>query len=265
MLIDSHCHLDYPALAKDREGVVARARAAGVARMVNIATTRRDFEQVRATAESFDDVTCSIGVHPHHVHEEGENLSTETIIDLTQHPKVVGIGETGLDYFYKHAPVEAQQDSFRRHLRAGRATGLPIIIHSRDAEEDTARIVREESEGQGAHPLTGVLHCFSSRRVLAEDALNLGFYISLSGILTFKKSQDLRDIARDVPLDRLLVETDAPFLAPEPLRGKICEPAYVVNTARVLAEIKGVSFDDIARATTENFFRLFGKVAKIAA
>jgi TatD DNase family protein len=263
MLIDSHCHLDYPALAKDREGVVARARAAGVGRMVNIATKQTDLDRVVTTAEAFEDVFCTVGVHPHHADEEGESLTLDDLIKLAAHPKVVGIGETGLDYFYKHSPVEAQQKSFRQHLRAARSVGLPVVVHSRDAEEDTARILREEGAGQGAHPLTGVMHCFSSRRALAEDALALGFYISLSGILTFKKSQELRDIVRDLPLECLLVETDSPFLAPEPLRGKICEPAYVVNTARVLAEIKGVSFDDIARRTTENFFSLFSKVGRL--
>lgn len=258
MLVDSHCHLDYPALAKDREGVVARARQAGVGRMVNISTTRKDFEQVRATAEQFEDVYCTVGVHPHHVADEGENLTAEDLIKLAAHPKVVGIGETGLDNYYKDGPREQQAHSFREHIRAGIATGLPIIVHSRDAEEDTARILREEGAA-GKKPI-GVLHCFSSRRILAEEALALGFYISLSGILTFKKSEELRNIARDVPMDRLLVETDAPFLAPEPYRGKICEPAYVANTARVLAEIKGVSPEEVARQTTENFFHLFSKV-----
>lgn len=258
MLIDSHCHLDYPALVKDRAGVLARAREAGIGRMVNISTTKKDFDAVRATAEAHEDVYCSVGAHPHHVNESGQNFTTEELVELAAHPKVVGIGETGLDYYYDHAPRDEQQESFRAHIRAGLETGLPIIVHSREAEEDTARILREE--GQGARTPTGVLHCFSSRRVLAEEALALGFYVSLSGILTFKKSQELRDIVRDVPLDRLLVETDSPFLAPEPYRGKICEPAYVVNTARVLAGVKGVSEDEIARRTTENFFRLFSKV-----
>lgn len=262
MLIDSHCHLDFPTLAKDRDAVIARAREAGIAHMVNIGTTRRAFPTVLATAESSDYVSCSVGIHPDHVHEEGESLTTEQIIEITKHPKVVGIGETGLDYFHKDAPVDVQKKSFRDHLRAARATGLPVIIHSRQAEEDTAQILREEAAAPGAHPLTGVMHCFSSRRVLAEDAVALGFYISLSGILTFKKSQELRDIARDVPMEQLLVETDAPFLSPEPLRGRICEPAYVAHTARVLAEVKGVSFDEISRQTTENFFKLFSKTPR---
>ena len=259
MLVDSHCHLDYPALAKDREGVLARARNAGIARMVNISTTREDAEKVLATAEANDDVYCSVGTHPHDVSKPGEDFTTDELIERAKHPKVVGIGETGLDYFYKHSEPAPQQESFRAHIRAGIETGLPIIVHSREAEEDTARILREE--GRGTKKPAGVLHCFSSKRILAEEALKIGFYISLSGILTFKKSEALRAIAKDVPLDRLLVETDSPFLAPEPYRCKICEPAYVVNTARVLAELKGVSEAEIARTTTENFFRLFNKVA----
>jgi TatD DNase family protein len=259
MLVDSHCHLDYPALSKDRDGVLSRAKAAGVARLINISTTMKDFPAVRATAEAHDEVFCSFGIHPHHVSEEGESLTTEAILELADHPKVVGIGETGLDYFYEHGSKEDQEKSFRAHLRACVAMDLPVIIHSRDAEEDTARILREELAGG---KLRGVMHCFSSKRVLATDALDLGFYISLSGILTFKKSEDLRSIARDVPLNRLLVETDSPFLAPEPFRGKICEPAYVASTARVLAGLKDVSEAEIAQHTTENFFRLFSKVRR---
>jgi len=262
MLVDSHCHLDFPSLAKDREGVMARAREAGVMHMVNIGTTKKDFLAIRSTAESLASVTCSFGIHPDHVHEDGETIDAAEIIDMTKHPKVVAIGETGLDYFHKDAPVDVQKKSFREHLRAARMTGLPVVVHSRHAEEDTAAILREESEGQRANPLTGVMHCFSSRRVLAEEAVALGFYISLSGILTFKKAEELRAIARDVPLNRLLVETDAPFLAPEPMRGRICEPAYVAHTARVLADIKGVSFEEICRQTTDNFFSLFKKVAR---
>jgi len=257
MLIDSHCHLDYPQLAADREGVLRRARAAGVGRMVNIATRSTDFDAVRVTAEQIDDVFCTVGVHPHHAHEEGENFSTEDLIKLAAHPKTVGIGETGLDFYYDKAPRDIQEESFRRHIRAAQATKLPLIIHSREAEEDTIRVLKSEG------PSTGVMHCFSSRRILAEQALEIGFYISLSGILTFKKSQELRDIARDVPLDRLLVETDSPYLAPEPYRGKPCEPAYVARTAQVLAEVKGVSVEEIARQTTENFFRLFTKVTPL--
>jgi TatD DNase family protein len=262
VLIDSHCHLNFPALSKEASDVVARAGAAGVAHMVNIGTTRRDFIPVRDMAAQFPNVSCSFGIHPDHVHEEGESLGVDEIIDHATHPKVVGIGETGLDYFHKDAPVDVQKRSFRDHLRAARVLNLPVIVHSRQAEEDTAEILREIAAEEGEHPLTGVLHCFSSRRILAEEALKLGFYVSLSGILTFKKSEELRSIVKDVPLDRLLVETDAPFLSPEPLRGKICEPAYVVHTARVLADVKGVSFDEICSQTTENFFSLFTKVTK---
>lgn len=259
MLVDSHCHLDYDPLNADCHAIVDRARAAGVVRMMNIGTTYREFPKVLTTAEVFDDVWCTVGVHPHHAAEEGENLSTDDLIKLAAHPKVVGIGETGLDYHYDHSPRDRQQESFRQHLRAAVELGLPVVVHSREAEEDTAKILREESAGG---KLTGVMHCFSSKRVLAEDALALGFYISLSGILTFKKAEDLRAIARDVPIDRLLLETDSPYLAPEPYRGKPCEPAYIVNTARVLAEVKGVDLDTIARQTTENFFRLFAKVSR---
>jgi TatD DNase family protein len=262
MLVDSHCHLDYEGLADSRADVVARARQAGVTCMLNIGTTHREFHKVLKTADDFKEVFCSVGVHPHHVNEDGENLQTADLIKLTNHPKVVGIGETGLDYYYERSPRNLQQESFRQHIRAGIATNLPVIVHSRDAEEDTAKILKEEGIGQGGKP-RGVLHCFSSRRILAEQALDIGFYISLSGIITFKKSQELRDIVGDIPMDRLLVETDSPYLAPEPFRGKVCEPAYVVNTARVLAEIKGVSAEEIARQTTENFFRLFNKASAI--
>lgn len=258
MLVDSHCHLDYPALLKDRDGVMARAREAGVGFFLNISTTRRDFKSVRATAEALPDVCCTVGAHPHHAADDGDAFDEESLVEAARHAKVIGIGETGLDYYYDHSPREPQHESFRAHIRACLRSDLPIIVHSRDAEEDTARILREEGEGK----LRGLLHCFSSKRVLAEDALALGFYISLSGILTFKKSQELRDIARDVPLDRLLVETDAPFLAPEPYRGKICEPAHVARTAEVLAEIKGIHPAEIARITTENFFRLFAKAPR---
>ena len=259
MLVESHCHLDYNPLDADSAAVVDRARAAGVVRMVNIGTTRREFPHVLTTAEAFDDVVCTVGVHPHHVHEEGEDVSEAELVERAAHPKVVGIGETGLDFYYNKAPRDMQEESFRRHIRAAMKVDLPIIVHSRDAEEDTLRVLQSEGQGKAR----GVLHCFSSRRILAEEALKFGFYVSLSGILTFKKSQELRDIARDVPLDRLLVETDSPYLAPEPYRGKPCEPAYVVRTAEVLAQVKGVSPAEIARITTENFFRLFNKVTPL--
>ncbi|MDP9128237.1 MAG: TatD family hydrolase [Pseudomonadota bacterium] len=259
-LVDSHCHLDYTPLVDDRAAVVTRAREAGVVRMLNIATTRKDFPHVRATAELFEDVYCSVGVHPHHVAEDGETVTTEDLIVLAAHEKVVGVGETGLDYHYDRAPRDLQEESFRRHLRACVALGLPVIVHSREAEEDTARLLREESAGG---KLTGVMHCFTSRHKLAEDALALGFYISLSGILTFKNAGELRDTARLIPLDRLLIETDSPYLAPLPYRGKPCEPAYIVSTAQVLAELRGLSLEDIARQTTANFFALFKKVKPV--
>jgi TatD DNase family protein len=259
MLVDSHCHLDYPELAKDRTAVLTRARAAGVGRMVNISTTRQDFLAVRATAEAHKEVFCTVGAHPHDVAKEDDHFTYDQLVAEARHPKVVGIGETGLDYHYDHSPRAAQQESFRAHIAASLTTGLPLIVHSREAEDDTAQILRVEGENG---KLTGLLHCFSSKRVLAERALALGFYISFSGILTFRKSEELRGIAKDVPLDRLLVETDAPFLAPEPHRGKICEPAYVADTARVLAQIKDVCESEMARQTTENFFRLFRKVAR---
>lgn len=257
MLIDSHCHLHFSALSKDGEGVLTRARAAGIERFLNVCTSRRDFDATCQIAESHDDVICSFGVHPHHAAEEGEDVSVEQIVEFTKHPKVIAIGETGLDYFYNKSPPEKQQETFRRHIRAARATKLPLIIHSRDAEQDTLRILDEEGWG-----ISGILHCFSSKRFLAEDGLKHGLYVSFSGILTFNKSEELRGIAKDVPMDRLLVETDAPYLAPLPFRGKVCEPAYVAETARVLADVKGVGFDVIARQTTDNFYALFRKCPK---
>lgn len=264
-LVDSHCHLDFPDLAKHQAEVIARARAAGVSPLLTISTQFQKAAAIKSIAEKHGNVYCTIGVHPDHVADEGENPTIEQLAAHAAHPKVIGLGETGLDYFYqppngmtKESYIARQQESFRTHLRACIASDLPVIIHSRQAEADTARLMKEE--GAGANPrLRGVMHCFSSGRDLAEAALAMGFYISLSGILTFKKSDELRAIAKDVPLDRLLVETDAPFLAPQPLRGKTNEPAYVTHTAQTLAEVKGVTLEQIARATTENFFRLFNK------
>lgn len=254
-LIDSHCHLSFPELASDLEGVVARARNAGVVRMLTIGTTLREFPEVKKIAEKYDDVYCSVGVHPHHAAEE--DVSAEVIVSLTTSPKVVGIGEAGLDFHYDHSPRDVQEKVFREHIRACVKTGLPLIVHSRMAEADTMQIVNEERVGQ---KLKAVLHCFSSKRELAEWGLDAGFYISASGILTFKKSQDVRDIIKDVPLDRLLIETDSPYLAPQSRRGKTCEPAYIAETAQMLADIKGVSLEEIAEHTTANFLRLFDKV-----
>jgi TatD DNase family protein len=261
MLVDSHCHLNYSTLGKQLDAVIGRAKEADVGHILNAGTTMKDFEEVRKIAAAYDMVSCSVGVHPHHCTEEGERVTAQDILKLTADPKVVAIGETGLDYFYNYAPREQQQRNFREHIHAAIESGLPLIVHSRDAEEDTTKLLREEREGQGG-TLTGVMHCFSSGRRLAEEALQLGFYISFSGIITFKKSEELRAIAKDVPLDRLLVETDAPYLAPEPYRGKICEPAYVIYTARALAEAKGVPYDDLAAQTTANFYRLFSKAQR---
>ncbi len=256
MLVDSHCHLDFPAFADELDEVVARARRAGVGRMVTINTRLDEFDRVRAIAERFDDVYCSVGVHPH---EAGDDWGGDpaTLIALARHPKVVGIGETGLDYYYEHSPRDAQQRSFRAHIAAARATGLPLIVHTRDAESDTLAILEEE-QGRGA--FRGVIHCFSGSRTLAERSVALGLSISLSGIVTFKNATAVREAAASVPADRLLVETDAPYLAPVPHRGKRNEPAFVVHTAATAAALVGLTSDALAAGTTENFFRLFDKV-----
>jgi TatD DNase family protein len=260
MLIDSHCHLDFPDLAGGREAVLARAQAAGVGLMVTISTRVRRFDEVLGIAEAFDQVYCSVGTHPHHAAEEPD-VTAEELIAMAQHPKVVGIGEAGLDYHYDHSPRPDQEHGFRTHIEAARATGLPLIIHAREADDDVARILEEET-AKGAFPF--VLHCFTSGAELARRGLALGGYVSFSGVLTFKNSEALRAIAGEVPLDRLLVETDAPYLAPEPLRGRTNEPANVVHTAKRLAAVRGVSEDELARAITANFFRLFSKVPRAA-
>ena len=258
MLVDSHCHLDFPDFASELDAVVGRAEAAGIARMVSISTRVRRHAELRTIAESFPAVFCSVGTHPHHAQEEID-IGVDELVAHTRHPKVVAIGEAGLDYHYDRSPRAAQEQSFRRHIAAARATGLPLVIHSRDADEDTARILVQES-GQGAFP--AVLHCFTGGRELAMRAVALGHYVSFTGILTFKNSAALRAIAAELPAERILVETDAPYLAPGPYRGKRNEPAYVVETAKVLAETRGLSLDAIARQTTENFFRLFAKVPR---
>jgi TatD DNase family protein len=258
MLVDSHCHLDFPDFASELDAVVARARAAGIRRMVTISTRVKKHAQVLAIAEKYPDVFCSVGTHPHNAHEELD-IDAETLIALAQHPKIVAIGEAGLDYHYDNSPREAQATSLRQHIAAARETGLPLVIHARDCDADMARILEDES-GKGAFP--AVLHCFTGGRDLAMRAIALGHYVSFTGILTFKNSQNLRDIARELPADRILVETDAPYLAPLPYRGKRNEPAFVVETAKVLAETRGVTADEIASQTTENFFRLFSKVPR---
>ncbi|MBX3507233.1 TatD family hydrolase [Parvibaculum sp.] len=256
MLIDSHCHLDFPDFGPEVEEVVARAHGAGVGLMLTISTKVSEFDRVRAVAERFPHVYCTVGIHPHEAASEPET-DTATLVEMAKHPKVVGIGETGLDYFYEHSPREAQQRNFRAHIAAARETGLPLVVHTRDADEDTAAILTEEM-GKGAFP--GLLHCFSSGPQLAEKALEIGLYISLSGILTFKNAVELRETAARVPLDRLLVETDAPYLAPVPKRGKRNEPSFVVHTAEKLAEVKGIGAAALAEATTANFLRLFSRV-----
>jgi len=258
MLVDSHCHLDFPEFAEDFEQIMSRAAEANVGLMLTICTHLSRFPRVLAVAERFDNVYCSVGIHPHEAGEETE-VTAEQLVELAKHPKVVGFGETGLDYFYEHSPREAQKRSFRAHIEAARIAQLPIIIHTRDADEDMTAILEEEM-GKGAFP--GLVHCFSSGRALGEKAVELGLYISLSGILTFKKSEDLRATARDLPLEKLLVETDSPFLAPIPHRGKRCEPAFVAQTAGVLADIKGLSPAALADVTTDNFFTLFSKVPR---
>jgi len=258
VLIDSHCHLDFPDFEGEHEALLARAREHGVAGMVTICTKITKFDQVRAVAEAHEQIYCSVGIHPHSAGEEPET-SAEALAEMARHPKVVGIGESGLDYYYDFSPREAQQRSFRQHIRAARATGLPLIVHTRDADDDTIAILREEAQ-DGAIP--GLIHCFTAGHKLAEAALDLGFSLSFSGILTFNKAEEIRQVAAAAPLDRILVETDAPYLAPVPKRGKRNEPAFVAHTAKRLAEVKGVGEAELAAATTENFFRLFSKVPR---
>jgi TatD DNase family protein len=258
MLVDSHCHLDFPDFADDLDGVVGRARAAGVGRIVTISTRVKRHAGLIAIAERFPDVYCSLGTHPHSAHEE-QDVTAADLIAGARHPKVVAIGEAGLDYFYDYSPRDLQEKSFRQHIAAARETRLPLVIHSRDADDDMQAILEEET-GKGAFP--AILHCYTGGLRLAARAIELGLSISFTGILTFKKSEDLRAIARSLPADRIMVETDAPYLAPGKFRGKRNEPAYVVETAKVLAETRGVSFDEIARQTTDNFFRLFSKVPR---
>jgi TatD DNase family protein len=260
-LIDTHCHLDFDELARDREGVLARARAAGVARMITICTEIEKFPAIAAIAERVDEVFCSVGTHPNHAQDEREFLAQE-IAELAQHPKCVAIGEAGLDYHYKRAPRDMAQRVFRAHIEAARLSDLPLVIHSRDSDADMADMLEEE---QAKKPFKALLHCFTSTRELAERALALGLYISFSGVVTFKSATELRETAACIPLDRLLVETDAPFLAPVPHRGKTNEPAFVADTLRVLAEVKGTTPQALAEITTANAQRLFDKMPALSA
>jgi TatD DNase family protein len=254
-MIDSHCHLNYKGLVEDQAAVLARARAAGVTAMLNISTREREWDAVIGLAAQEADVWASVGIHPHEA-DEHKDIDTVRLVDAAAHPKVVAIGETGLDYYYDHSDRAQQQASFRAHIEAARQTGLPVIIHTRDAEEDTALILREEME-RGA--FTGVIHCFTASDAFADIALDLGFYISLSGIVTFRNAAALQETARRIPNDRLLIETDAPFLAPVPHRGKTCEPAFVADTARLVADLRGVGAEALAGQTDHNFYQLFTK------
>lgn len=254
-LADSHCHLNYKGVAEVQGEVLARARSSGVVAMLNIATRESEWDAVVATAEREPDVWATVGIHPHEA-DEHPHVDTARLIERAQHPRIVGIGESGLDYFYDHSDRAAQQASFRAHLAACRETGLPIVVHTRDAEDDTAAILRDEL-GKGAFP--GVLHCFTGSAELARIAIDLGFYISISGIVTFKSAQALQAVARELPQDRLLIETDAPFLAPVPHRGKTGEPAFVADTCRFLAQLRGEDADALADATRANFHSLFAK------
>ncbi len=254
-LVDSHCHLDFPQFV-DRAEVIARAKRRGVERFVTICTRVRQFHRLQAIIDAEPDVFASVGTHPHNAHEELD-VTVDELVAMSEAPKVVAIGEAGLDYFYDKSPRDAQAQGFRTHINAARKTQLPLVIHARDADEDMIAILTEESE-KGAFPF--VLHCFSSGAALAQCGLALGGYVSFSGIVTFKSAHALRDVARTVPLDRMLVETDAPYLAPQPHRGKTNEPAYVADTAAILAEALGLPAETLAQATTENFYRLFHKV-----
>ena len=257
MIVDSHCHLDYPGLAEDEHGVIERAKAAGVGTMVHIAAKRSGWPVGVALAERRPEVFCAVGVHPHEAGAEGLDDPTP-LVELAAHPRVVAIGESGLDHFYDLSPRDRQAASFRAHIRAARQTGLPLVVHTRDADDDTMALLETEV---ARGPFTGVVHCYSSSRRLAERAVAIGFYLGLGGILTFKKSDELRATVRELPLDRLLLETDAPYLAPVPVRGRTNEPAYTAHVAKALAEVRGLPLAEVERATTANFRRLFAKAA----
>ena len=254
-LVDSHCHLDFPELSTDIPKIIDNAASHDVSIMQTICTRISDFPKIRSIAEQYNNIYCSVGIHPHNVKDE--TTTAEELVELAQHQKVIGIGETGLDYFYEHSPRELQQQSFREHIEAARKTKLPLIVHTRDADEDMVTMLTEEHK-KGVFP--GLIHCFSSTNKVSNAALELGLYISISGIITFKKAEELRDVVKDIPLNRLLVETDAPYLAPAPHRGKTNEPAFTKHTAEYLAKLKNISYEELAATTTQNFFDLFTKV-----
>jgi TatD DNase family protein len=258
MLADSHCHLNYAGLVEEQGAVIDRARAAGVTAMLNISTRVAEWDAVIAVAEREPDIWASVGIHPHEADGHGD-VGTARLVAKSAHPRVVGIGETGLDYYYDRSDRARQRDSFRAHIAAARETGLPLIVHSRDAEEDTANILAEE---MARGPFSGVVHCFTGTQELADKALDLGLYISISGIVTFKNAKDLQATASSLPADRLLVETDSPFLAPVPHRGQTCQPAFVADTARFLAQLRGESVETLAERTTHNFHKLFAKTGQ---
>ena len=257
MFVDSHCHLNYKGLVEEQAAVLERARAAGVAKMLNISTRASEWDEVVAVAEREPDVWASVGIHPHEA-DIHPDVETQTLVDRTRHPRVVGIGESGLDFYYDRSDRDRQRASFRSHIAAARETGLPIIVHTRDAEDDTAEILAEEL-GKGAY--TGVIHCFTGTADFACKAIDMGFYISISGIVTFKNARDLAAVAKDIPEERLLIETDSPFLAPVPHRGRPCEPAFVADTARFLADLRGEPVETLAAYTAANFDALFTKAA----
>ncbi|MGD9811351.1 MAG: TatD family hydrolase [Sphingobium sp.] len=254
-MIDSHCHLNYKGLVEDQAAVIERAHAAGVTGMLNISTREREWGDIIATAEAYPDIWASVGIHPHEA-DSHPDIDTEKLVAAAEHTDVIGIGETGLDYYYDHSDRQRQQASFRAHIAAARETGIPLIVHTRDAEEDTLSILREEME-RAAYP--ALIHCFTASSSFADAVLELGLFISISGIVTFRNARDLQQVAARLPLDRLLIETDAPFLAPVPNRGKTCEPAYVADTARFLADLRGEPVEELIAATSANFYELFSK------
>ena len=258
MIIDSHCHLNYGSMQEDMTGVMARAEEAGVETMLSINARLSEYDEVLAVAEQYPHVFATVGSHPHEAEKE-PGVTAEQLIAKTHHPKIVGIGESGLDYFYEHAPRDMQKANFRAHITASRETGLPLIVHARDADEDCIRILRDEM-GKGAYP--AVIHCFTASRAFAKASLELGFYISLSGIITFNSAKELQETAKIIPLDRLLIETDAPYLSPVPKRGKPNEPSYVKYTAEFLASLLDIPYTELAKATSDNFYSLFSKAVR---
>ena len=257
MFVDSHCHLNYRGLVEDQQSVLDRARQAGVKQMLNISTRASEWDEVIGLAEREDDVMASVGIHPHEA-DLHPDVHADMLIERSGHPRVIGIGETGLDYYYDRSDRDRQRQSFRSHIAASRQTQLPLIIHTREAEEDTLALLAEGlAEGQ----FPALIHCFTASRPFADAVLEMGLYISLSGIVTFKSARELQETARSIPLDRLLIETDAPFLAPVPHRGQACEPAFVVDTANFLADLRDEPLERLASATSENFYRLFQKAA----